>query len=276
MTPSDSSTRIYLLPNLMTAGNLFFGFMATLQIMSGALEAAADADPVAHYYRAVLFILGAFICDMLDGRLARLGGVESPFGREFDSLADIVSFGVAPALLVYQIVLRDFPRVGWLVASLYLVCGALRLARFNSTPPDRKTGNREFTGFPIPAAAGLTASLTLLILWLDEGQRRIGGWKYGLAILMVVLSFLMFSRFRYPSFKNLSWQSTRSLPQFLIIVVIFFGTVLNHEWMPAVLFIAYLAYGLVRPLIGSRMRDEIDRELEEEPADTPNGKPPAS
>lgn len=261
---TEPNNRIYLLPNLMTAGNLFFGFMAIIQIISGALEAAArDVDPVAYYYRAVLCILGAFVCDMLDGRLARLGGVESTFGKEFDSLADVVSFGVAPALLVYQIVLRDFPRLGWMVASLYLLCGALRLARFNSTPPDPKTGNTEFTGFPIPAAAGLTASITLLILWLDEGQRKLGNWKYALAVLMIALSFLMFSKFKYPSFKNLSWRSTRSVPQFLIIAILLAATALHHEWMPAVLFIVYLAYGIARPLLGRSMRQEIDRELEE-------------
>src|ERR1051325_11717890 len=112
------SPKIYLLPNLMTAGNLFCGFAAVLRIYDGAariepLEAASD------FHDAIWFILAACIFDLLDGRLARLGGHESAFGRGFDLLADIVSFGVAPALMVYRTVLQEFPRVGWIIASIY-------------------------------------------------------------------------------------------------------------------------------------------------------------
>src|SRR5437868_15394270 len=149
---SDPNPKIYLLPNLMTAGNLFCGFAATLKIVQGALLQGTSPDAAAVlFHTAVWFILGACIFDVLDGRLARLGGQESAFGREFDSLADVVSFGVAPALMVYRIVLIDFPRVGWLVAFVYLVCGALRLARFNSVAASGNSVNtKEFTGFPIP------------------------------------------------------------------------------------------------------------------------------
>src|SRR5213594_3057334 len=106
---------------------------------------------------AIFFILAACFFDLLDGRLARLGGHESMFGREFDSLADVVSFGVAPALMVYRIVLQEFPRACWIIAFIYLACGALRLARFNtaSANDDGDTHPNTFTGFPIPAAAGL-------------------------------------------------------------------------------------------------------------------------
>ena len=132
--PTDpTEPKIYLLPNLMTAGNLFCGFTAVLRIIEASLQVAAGGSAGSLYHEAIVFILGACVFDLLDGRLARLGGHESAFGREFDSLADIVSFGVAPALLVYQIVLRDFERIGWLVAFLYLLCGGLRLARFNCT-----------------------------------------------------------------------------------------------------------------------------------------------
>src|SRR6476620_6541826 len=129
---NEQPSKIYLLPNLMTAGNLFCGFTATLKILEGALLQSANADLAAdRFHEAIWFILGAFVFDFLDGRLARLGGHESAFGREFDSLADIVSFGVAPALMVYRIVLEDFERAGWIIATIYLACGALRLARFN-------------------------------------------------------------------------------------------------------------------------------------------------
>ena len=108
-------------------------------------------------------------------RLARLGGHESAFGREFDSLADIVSFGVAPALMVYRVVLQEFPRASWIIASIYLACGALRLARYNcvsaeQTGPAAVEEAKNFTGFPITAAAGMIASITLFMLWLAEGD----------------------------------------------------------------------------------------------------------
>src|SRR5437868_13170718 len=163
--------KIYLLPNLMTAGNLFCGFTATLKILEGALMQNVNPDAAGDlFHAAVWFILGACVFDLLDGRLARLGGHESAFGREFDSLADIISFGVAPALMVYRIVLQEFPRACWIIAFVYLACGALRLARFNTVSANGGiNGNdagKNFTGFPIPAAAGLVASITLFLLWL--------------------------------------------------------------------------------------------------------------
>src|SRR5437773_10008565 len=151
---NGQSPKIYLLPNLMTAGNLFRGFAAVLRIYDGAqetdfLKGASD------FHDAIWFILAACIFDLLDGRLARLGGHESAFGREFDSLADVISFGMAPALLVYQIVLGEFRNLGWMIAFVYLACGALRLARFNCVAADGEvTGaDKNFTGFPITAAA---------------------------------------------------------------------------------------------------------------------------
>src|SRR5204863_10158680 len=136
------------------------------------------------------------------------------------SLSDVVSLGMAPALLVYQIVLGEFQNLGWMIAFVYLACGTLRLARFNcvaansngNAPPDKN-----FTGFPITAAAGVIASITLFLLWLDEGQRTIGRWKYALPPLMLLLSVMMFSKFRYPSFKAVNWRTTQSTPRFLII-----------------------------------------------------------
>src|SRR3954451_18651347 len=156
---NEQPSKIYLLPNLMTAGNLFCGFAATLKILEGALIQAAatpeltKAAETAAAYKfeiAIWCILASCIFDALDGRLARLGGHESPFGREFDSLADIVSFGVAPALMVYRIVLQEFPRACWIIAFIYLTCGALRLARFNSAAAKHNGADHPdtFTGFP--------------------------------------------------------------------------------------------------------------------------------
>ncbi|MDR3404923.1 MAG: CDP-diacylglycerol--serine O-phosphatidyltransferase [Chthoniobacter sp.] len=278
---SDSNgPKIYLLPNLMTAGNLFCGFAATLKILEGALIQAsatpglADAAEVAaaeKFHIAIWCILASCIFDALDGRLARLGGHESPFGREFDSLADIVSFGVAPALMVYRIVLHEFPNVGWVIASVYLICGALRLARFNClAAEDSASANKEFRGFPIPAAAGVIASITLCLLWFDEKGREIGQGKWVLPPLMLFLAWMMFSGFKYPSFKAINWRTTRSLPKFLCIVIILIVTVLYYQWMPAVIFIVYLLYGFLRPFLSRKMKEEIEEEVEDEdPVESP-------
>lgn len=260
------SARIYLLPNLMTAGNLFCGFAAILNILEAVALLHKGEAWTGHIHIAIWFILGAFIFDLLDGRLARLGGSESAFGREFDSLADVVSFGVAPALLVFQIVLRDFDRYGWLIAFVYLACGTLRLARFNclAAAQESNSAPKDFQGFPIPAAAGVIASLTLFMLWIEAAQHEIGPWKFTLPPLMLFLSFMMFSRVSYPSFKAVHWRTRRSIPKFLAIIVVLIFTAMNYEWMPAMLFIAYLLYGLIRPLLSKAWRHEIEAELEEE------------
>jgi CDP-diacylglycerol--serine O-phosphatidyltransferase len=277
---NEQSSKIYLLPNLMTAGNLFCGFTATLKILEGALLQASDPDAAGDlFHAAIWFILGAFVFDFLDGRLARLGGHESPFGREFDSLADIVSFGLAPALMVYRIVLQEFPRACWIIAFVYLACGGLRLARFNVAAGNHdKTGisanRKNFTGFPIPAAAGLIASITLFLLWLAEGEHHLGKWKFVLPPLLLFLSFMMFSRFEYPSFRALNWKTKKSIPRFLIIILVLIFTVLNYEWMPAVLFLAYLLYGFLRPWLSREWRREIEEEIgEESPVETAENAP---
>ena len=266
--------KIYLLPNLMTAGNLFCGFAATLQIIGGTVSKATEVSAVGNFHAAILFILGACVFDLLDGRLARLGGHESPFGREFDSLADIVSFGIAPALLVYKIVLEQFDNLGLVVAFIYLACGALRLARFNciaaaasdsaADPVLAKEASKSFKGFPIPAAAGVIASLTMLMLWLEEGNVQIGRWKFALPPLMLFLSFMMFSQFKYPSFKAVNWRTQRSLPMFLCIILLLLVAALNYRWMPALLFLIYLMYGFLRPWLSRSWRRSIEQEIGEE------------
>src|SRR4030088_1388938 len=212
---SEPNPKIYHLPNLMTAGNLFCGFTATLKILEGALLQISNPDSAGDlFHAAIWFILGACFFDLLDGRIARLGGHESAFGREFDSLADIVSFGVAPALMVYRVVLQEFPRACWIIAFIYLTYCALRLARFNTVAGRNETNGtdneKNFTGFPIPAAAGLIASITLFLLWLAEGEHHLGKWKFVLPPLMLFLSFMMFSRFQYPSFKALNSEECDS------------------------------------------------------------------
>src|SRR3984957_1830137 len=267
---NEHHSKIYLLPNLMTAGNLFCGFTATLKILEGALLQGSNPDAAGDlFHTAIWFIFAACFFALLDGRLARLGGHESMFGREFDSLADIVSFGVAPALLVYRIVLQEFPRAGWIVAFVYLACGGVRLARFNCMSVNHATAEKDFRGFPIPAAAGLIASITLFMLWMAEKERYLGNWKFVLPPLMLFLSFMMFSRFGYPSFKALNWRTKKSIPRFLVISLILLFTVLNYEWMPAILFLAYLLYGFLRPWLSREWQREIEEEIGEEGGDEP-------
>src|SRR5271155_5604593 len=185
----DAKLKIYFLPNLLTAGNLFCGFVALTKIV----DAVPGTDNYfAQIELALAFILLACIFDLFDGRVARWGGADSPFGREFDSLADLISFGAAPAFLVHRVVLREIfaarPELGWCIASIYLICGALRLARFNCLAAmSGGGGGKEFMGFPIPAAAGLVASLTLFLMWGEKTDTDFsnGPWRFILPALML-------------------------------------------------------------------------------------------
>ncbi len=266
---ADREPIIPLLPTLMTAGNILSGFVAILQIFKGR-----EGEVTVHYYYAIGCILAACLFDVLDGRLARLGGQESAFGRELDSLADIISFGLAPALLVHDIVLGSiedqFRGLGWLIASGYLVCGAMRLARFNCLAAmEEKCSSKSFRGCPIPAAAGVISSLTLFLLWWDGNDRPVGNWKYFLPVLMITLSCLMVSNIEYPSFKSVNWRTKRSFNWVLISIVVIAFSAINWQWMPAVLFVSYLLYGLVRPWVSRRWRREI--EIEPEVPEESNG-----
>jgi len=279
---NTNPAKIFLLPNLMTAGNLIFGFLAVLKIFEGEIQRETEretggSDWTHYYFISIYCILAACVCDLLDGRLARLGGKESPFGREFDSLADIVSFGVAPALLVFKIVLYHIPhQIGWLIAGFYLLCGALRLARFNiAATYNLGTGTRNFTGFPIPAAAGLISSLTLVIIsnYQSETALSAGYGGIALAALMVFLAFMMFSQFEYPSFKGFNWRTQFSLPKFLGMVALLLLTIIYRTWMPAVLFVSYLLYGFLRPFISRAWRREIEEDEDDEPPVQPVAPP---
>ena len=269
--------RIYFLPNAMTAGNLACGFFAVLTIFKGILVATttqgydfAAAKPF--YERAIMLIFASCIFDLLDGRLARLGGKESPFGREFDSLADVISFGMAPSMLMAKAVLLPLDEVvnglGWVLACIYVLCGAMRLARFNclaALPKSAKVGT-DFRGIPIPMAGGFISSLTYRIIYFNENDRDLGAWKYVLAGTMLGLSILMISDVRYPSFKKVGWR-TRGTPLLIVMAaVIVFFTVKFHQFVPVILFSAYLLYGLVvRPFLPTRVQREI--EAENEPGD---------
>ena len=263
--------KIYFLPNLLTAGNLFCGFVALTLIVEANLTPMADGvinwTPIK---QSLGFILLACIFDLFDGRVARMGGHESPFGREFDSLADLVSFGAAPAFLVHRIVLRDvfsdqYTELGWFIASIYLICGAFRLARFNCLSAMNAPGaGKDFLGFPIPSAAGLVASLTLFIIKLNEKEKSLGHWGWLLAVVLVFLSAMMVSEVRYPSFKTLGLRSSTTFLK-VIVGALALGLllVLREKILYYVLplfFTGYLLYGFIRPHISRRVRHEIEED----------------
>ena len=202
-----------LLPALFTTGNLFLGFWAMVKTLHGQYE---DAAPLIGW---------AIVLDMLDGRIARLTGTSSEFGGELDSLADAISFGVAPALLAYSWGFSTLPRVGWLAAFLFVVCGVLRLARFNVQR--NVVDGRFFVGLPIPAAAAQVAAW--VNLFPDPLALRA---HVTLALaLIVVLSFLMVSTFRYSSFKKFDLRARRSYTAVLGIALLLLVVALHPAWV---------------------------------------------
>ena len=190
--------------------------------------------------------------DLLDGRLARLGGQESPFGQEFDSLADIISFGMAPAMLLSKAVL--FPLRQRRLGDRADLSGLRRdAAGAGSTAsrrlPKKPGASTDFRGLPIPMAAGFIASLTFLLIDLYKNDHELGIWKYVLAGAMLGLSLLMISDMRYPSFKKVGWNTRGTLGAIVIAMLLVFAIVQFRYVMPVVLFSIYLLYG-IDPAVG--------------------------
>lgn len=275
---SEPKLKIYFLPNLLTAGNLFCGFVALTKIVEADVQKG-------NFYQEITIALGyillACIFDLFDGRVARMGGVESPFGREFDSLADMISFGAAPAFLVHRVVLKDVfggqDEWGWFIASIYLICGAFRLARFNCLAAMASGGGgKEFLGFPIPSAAGLVSSLTLLIIQFNRNEKSLGNWKYLLVVVLLFVSAMMVSTVRYPSFKSLGLRSSSTfLKAIMGALFIGFILVLREKILYYVLpafFTLYLLYGFIRPRISRRVRQEIEEEDDDVEGESPDSR----
>lgn len=250
------ASRIYILPNLFTAGNLFFGFLAIIWCIRGRyLGEGNEALAATFYTEAVFFIMGAGICDVFDGRVARLGGRESLFGKEFDSVADMVSFGLAPALMVFFLVLSPttgyefYRQTGWFIGFIYLLCAGVRLARFNViTNPfipgfEKATKPGDFLGLPVPAAAGLIASIVLLLVNFD-----LRGFAVFLPPLLLLTAWLMVSNVPYPSFKHLSWTHKMGIRSFILLITLVAALVVFWKWSFALGFILYIFYGLFRYL----------------------------
>jgi len=257
------ASRIYILPNMMTAGNLLCGFLAVVSCIHARLAGTSDdglylgASASSHYHYAVYFIFGSAVFDLLDGRLARMGGRESLFGAEFDSLADVVSFGMAPAFLMFFLILspsQEFPwfrNIGGAIGFFYLLCAAMRLARFNviTNPLLRKgtkDSNKDFVGLPVPAAAMTVASVVLFILKLDESDKSLNRVAFMLPFLMAAIAWLMMSTVRYPSGKNLDLQTKTRLGTFVFMLVAIGCVIAFREIAFMCLCLGYIFFGLFR------------------------------
>ncbi|HYH46940.1 MAG TPA: CDP-diacylglycerol--serine O-phosphatidyltransferase, partial [Thermoanaerobaculia bacterium] len=252
--PARLQRGAYLLPSLFTVGNILLGFYAiVLGLRSAGLLAgvpAGFAAPPNHFATAALMVFCAGILDGLDGRLARLIGTESDFGKQYDSLADVFTFGVAPALLTYLWGLHEWGRVGWLVPFFYLVCCTTRLARFNVQ--HKVVDSRFFVGLPAPAAA---ASICSILFFAPSSSAPISDdWKTWTQVLvlcaLLLIGVLMVSTFRYPSGKKFDlrkrWSFRALIPIAAIVLVVYY--------IPRAIFLTiamlYTLYPVVLWLIG--------------------------
>ena len=234
MTDKIRSKRgIYLLPNVLTTFGMFAGFYSIISSINGDFTIAAISILIAMYW------------DTLDGRVARLTNTQSAFGAEYDSLADLVSFGLAPALLVYQWTLYELGRFGWLAAFVYLACAALRLARFNTQVGI--ADKRYFQGLPSPAAAGVIASMIWLKIWtfasFDSDVISLG--YYLGAGITILCGLLMVSNIRYYSFKE--FDSKKASFRFLLIVIL--SLIILVSKPNIILFTGFFVYLLSGPII---------------------------
>jgi CDP-diacylglycerol--serine O-phosphatidyltransferase len=226
---------IFLLPGLLTTGNLLCGFYAIVLTLDG------------YHQWAALALCVAMVMDVLDGKVARLTRTTTQFGVEFDSLADVVSFGVAPALLLYSWALAPLGRVGAGAAFLFVICGALRLARFNVLTAI--TDRRYFIGLPIPGAAGTVASAVLFFGTPEFGRPE----TFALAAATYLLAFLMISDIRYYSFKELDFAKRHAFGVLLVVVLAILIVAAHPQLL---LFLAFAVYALSGPvrrlLLGKR------------------------
>ena len=218
---------IHILPSLFTTGNVFCGFYAFVAVLNE------------DFYQAAWAISVGMIFDGLDGRIARLTKTTSAFGMQYDSLADIITFGMAPAFLAYAWVLKPFGRLGWMAAFLFLLCAALRLARFNITKPDISSAH--FIGLPSPAAAVVVASI--VIACEDLFATRIN--PFIMVMVIYGLAFLMVSNIKYPAFKKFNFNKRVAFSRFLFIILFIYVL----ATIPRVaLFLLGVSYTVIGPI----------------------------
>ncbi|EMD98401.1 MULTISPECIES: CDP-diacylglycerol--serine O-phosphatidyltransferase [Stutzerimonas stutzeri subgroup] len=239
---------IYLLPNLFTTANLFAGFFSIITAING------------NFYVAAATVFVAMVLDSLDGRVARLTNTQSAFGAEYDSLSDMVAFGLAPAVLAYEWALSELGNVGLTVAFIYVACAALRLARFNTQIG--KVDRRWFIGLASPAAAGVVAGWVWAVWALDE----VGIRGVDLPLILVMLfalmvaaaGLLMVSNIKYYSFKDLDLKGRVPFVAILVVVLVFAVVFSDPPRILLLIFLAYAASGPVQYLMQLRRRKRVE------------------
>lgn len=250
----DFRKSVYIVPSLFTIGNIFCGFYAVINSLKAYQSFKQPEIALTFFDHAALAIGIAYLLDGLDGRIARLTGATSEFGVELDSIADVISFGIAPAVLAYTWGygnLAGYERLAWGISFFFLICGALRLARFNvlaraprfdapGTSP--KLDKRYFVGLPIPAAAGLIAAF---IYFKPEQISGTSGITRNWLLLSIVLlvSILMVSTFRYASFKDMGPRSKQPFLVIPLMAALTFSIIVYSRWMLLLLAIAYVSHG---------------------------------
>jgi CDP-diacylglycerol--serine O-phosphatidyltransferase len=260
----------YALPTLFTAGNIFLGYISILRAFRGALMASSGTAGADDHFRVAAQAIGAAVfLDGLDGRIARMTNTTSDFGREMDSLADVISFGLAPAVLAYAWgiqfisvtdgrILQEFHDAGYFISFLFLLCGAVRLARFNvqKNPVPKNPGRPDrkyFVGLPIPAAAAMVAS----IVFAANGD-PVTWWPFSAAwlALLLLLGFLMVSTWRYYSFKGISLSKP-----YTPLILILLGAFIYGMWNYAQLMLLAMSAAYVASGIAIRIGGVIRRRL---------------
>jgi CDP-diacylglycerol--serine O-phosphatidyltransferase len=223
--------KIYIVPNFVTTANMFCGFYSMVASIHGDFATASWA------------ILAAAVFDALDGRIARLAKATSQFGVEYDSLSDLVSFGMAPGILLYLWALEPFGRLGWLAAFLYVACGALRLARFNIGAGVHSKAF--FQGLPIPGAAGLVSTFIIF--------HQTVGWPESTRLIALVLTFgtasLMVSTVRFPSFKEVNWRSRASFGFLMVGILVMILIAVKPEVTLFLILSSYVVASLLWNLV---------------------------
>jgi CDP-diacylglycerol--serine O-phosphatidyltransferase len=234
---------IYILPSLLTCGSIGSGYLSILSSIDG------------NFPKAAWFIVLAVVFDMTDGRVARLTKTTSEFGIQLDSLADLISFGLAPSIMMYQLVLSTMGKVGVAIAILFVLCGALRLAKFNVHVHEGVT-HTSFEGLPTPASAGLLVSFVLSYELLDIGQslsfktipilmKSMPTFFKAMPVVMVVLSLLMVSNIPYYSFKKMKLSRPKTFRLLVLVVLLVFLIVTFPQNIIFILFSLYIASGLI-------------------------------
>ena len=233
---------IYILPNLLTTGNLLCGFWSIISVFQE------------RFYLAAVAILLAAVFDVFDGKVAKLSGTTSKFGMQYDSLADLVSFGIAPALLAFSWALRPYGKFGWLAAFLFVACGAIRLARYNVLASTGET--KYFKGLPIPVAAAMIAFTILLYFQLIETD-----WVKDIVILVMIyiLAFLMVSNIRYFSFKELNLAKRKPFSILIFVVLSLTVIVMEPVIVLSAFILLYVFSGPVNMVWGWRKKKALGK-----------------